>query len=171
MSITLFALLFVQDAAAPAPTPPPPACAGEAHAAFDFWVGEWEVSPNSEGAPAVANSRIEKVAVGCAVRETWMPFRGPHGASLNGIGADGLWHQRWVGGGNTMVDFRGGPTEDGRMVLTGNWKGAAGPDSNPLIRMTYTLREDGSVRQHGEQSVDHGLTWSDSFDLIYRPKQ
>ena len=29
--------------------------------------------------------------------------------------------------------------------------------------------EGGAVRQHGEFSADHGVTWQPSFDFIYRP--
>lgn len=55
------------------------------------------------------------------------------------------------------------------MVLTGRWPGAAGPGTEPLVRMTYTRRDNGTVRQHGEQSLDDGATWSDSFDFLYVP--
>ena len=44
----------------------------------------------------------------------------------------------------------------------------AGPGGDGLIRMTYSQNDDGSVRQHGEASFDHGLTWVDSFDFTYR---
>lgn len=37
--------------------------------------------------------------------------------------------------------------------------------------MTYTTNPDGSVRQHGESSTDHGVSWQSSFDLLYRPKK
>ena len=47
------------------------------------------------------------------------------------------------------------------MVITGKWGG-------PLVRMSYSRNEDGSVRQHGEQSTDDGKTWSPSFDFTYR---
>lgn len=169
MSIFLAALLFAQDAA-PAPTPPP-ACSSDAHDAFDFWVGEWDVTPNRDGAAKVAESRIERLYGGCAIRENWMPLSNPGGGSLTSLRRDGLWHQRWVGSGGETVDFTGGSPAAGVMVLTGVWPDGAGPDTLPLIRMTYTLREDGSVRQHGEQSLDHGLTWAPSFDFIYRSKQ
>lgn len=174
MMITwLAALMLVQDAqpATPASPPPPPPCESEAHGAFDFWVGEWDVAPNQEGASKVADSKIEKLYRNCAVRENWMPGGRPGGGSLNSLREDGLWHQRWVGSGGETVDFIGGPKGDNQMVLQGYWRNAAGPDTNPLVRMTYTLREDGSVRQHGEQSLDHGLTWGPSFDLIYTPKK
>jgi hypothetical protein len=55
-------------------------------------------------------------------------------------------------------------------VLTGNWRNVNGPGQDALIRMTYSENADGSVRQHGEQSTDHGLTWTNSFDFIYRKK-
>lgn len=162
----------LQAAAQPAqPATPPTPCASEAHNAFDFWVGEWVVTPNQPGAKPVAHSKIEKLYNGCAIRENWMPFNNRPGGSLNALGHDGLWHQRWVGSGGGNVDFVGGSNGPGKMVLTGRWRGAAGPGTNPLVRMTYTLREDGSVRQHGEQSTDHGLTWGPSFDFIYRPRE
>ena len=163
-------LALLQASAQPAQPAPPPPCATEAHKAFDFWVGDWEVFPNKDGAKKVSESKIEKLYGGCAVRENWMPNRGGPGGSLTSIAGDGLWHQTWVGSGGETVYFVGGSPSAGKMVLTGYWKNGAGPDTNPLIRMTYTLRDDGSVRQHGEQSLDQGLTWGPSFDFIYRPK-
>jgi hypothetical protein len=57
------------------------------------------------------------------------------------------------------------------MVMTGIWAGINGPGQDALIRMSYTPQPDGSVRQHGEQSTDHGLTWSTNFDFIYRKRK
>ena len=55
------------------------------------------------------------------------------------------------------------------MILTGYW-GQNQQGQPNLVRMTYSEGEDGSVRQYGQASDDHGLTWSDSFDLTYRRK-
>lgn len=160
-------------AAAPAkPAPPPAPCTEGEFRAFDFWVGEWVVHQAKDDKP-VANSRIEKVSSGCAIRESWMPFGGRNGTSLSAYDpATGTWQQLWVGSAPGRVVFEGGPASVGEvtgMVLTGYW--GKDKDGNPsLVRMTYTLREDGSVRQHGEASSDHGLSWADSFDLIYRPR-
>ena len=163
MFIATFVLLLAQ--AAP-PASPPPACTGPEHRQFDFWVGKWTVTPT--GKPnAVANSLIEKLYGGCAVRENWMPFKGTGGGSLNNY-VNGRWHQTWVDSSNARVDFTGGLT-GGKMVLTGYWKGVGGPGKDALIRMTYSKNADGTVRQHGEQSTDHGLTWSTSFDFTYHP--
>src|SRR3546814_2025263 len=51
------------DLGAP-PAPQQPICDSEQHAAFDFWVGEWDVFPNREGAAKVADSRIERLYAG-----------------------------------------------------------------------------------------------------------
>ncbi|MEL1250109.1 hypothetical protein [Aurantiacibacter gilvus] len=168
LAIMQQAMLLQGSAAPPAPTPPNP-CAAEEFAAFDFWVGEWEVYQTGTETQ-VATSRIEKVSNGCAVRETWMPLRGGGGSSLTTLDPQtGTWHQLWVGGQPGRVFFEGGPV-DGAMVLTGYWGQDAEGRAN-LVRMIYTLGEDGSVRQHGEASVDHGQTWGPSFDLTYRPKE
>jgi len=160
---TVIALLLVQ---APAP-PPPPACTAPEHNQFDFWVGEWTVTPTGK-TNVVASSKIEKLYGNCAVRENWMPLSGPGGGSLNNY-IDGRWRQTWVDNSNARVDFVGGLV-DGKMVLVGDWRGVNGPGKDAIIRMTYSKNADGSVRQHGEQSTDFGLTWSNNFDFTYHPK-
>lgn len=171
MLTILMPLALLQQSPSEPPAAPltPPACDTEMHAAFDFWVGEWEVTPNGSPERKVARSRIERKHNGCAVIETWMLFGGQGGTSLNHVDpGTGRWHQKWVGAAPGAVLFEGGPV-DGKMVLSGYWNNIGGPGVHGLIRMTYSRREDGSVRQHGEQSMDHGLTWGPSFDFIYRP--
>jgi hypothetical protein len=161
------------DSAATAVPAPPPAeqgCTGEEFDAFDFWVGEWDVYPNGKDR-LVAHSRIERLYGGCAVRENWMPLNGRGGGSLNSLDPEtGRWHQTWVGSAPGRTEFTGGPA-DGKMVLTGYWQNVNGPGRHALVRMTYTPQSDGSVRQHGEASTDHGLTWQTSFDFIYRRRE
>lgn len=162
MMISFLALLLQAP-----PAPPPPACTGPEHNQFDFWVGEWTVTPTSKPT-VVASSRIEKLYGNCAVRENWMPFKGTPGGSLNNY-VEGRWRQTWVDAANSRVEFVGGLV-DGKMVLVGDWKGVNGPGKDALIRMTYSKNADGSVRQHGEQSTDFGVTWSTNFDFTYHPK-
>lgn len=174
MSLTAALVFLTQTATVPtvAPAGPVPACSSSLYAQFDFWVGDWEVYPNladPSKAPLVARSRIEKLYGGCAVRENWMPLKGGGGGSLNAPDpATARWHQYWLDSSGGRVEFDGGLGAPGTMVLTGFWRGVNGPGKDGLTRMTYSLRSDGSVRQHGEVSTDQGLTWSDSFDLIYR---
>ena len=169
-----FLLLLAQSAATPTPqaiVPPPPACATPGHAGFDFWVGEWDVYPNTADpakAPLIAHSRIEKLYAGCAVRENWMPVKGTGGGSLNTFEpATGRWRQLWLDSQGGRVEFEGGVT-GGKMVLTGFWRGVNGPGKDALVRMTYSEIDHNTVRQHGMLSTDQGLTWSESFDFIYR---
>jgi hypothetical protein len=167
----LSALLLLQSTPTPTPTPsPPPACTSAEHRQFDFWVGEWEVTPNIKGAVPIANSKIEKLHSGCTIRENWMPFKGTGGGSLNAFDpGDGRWHQHWQDSSGGIVPFQGGMAKD-EMVLTGWWRGYNGPGKHLLTRMRYSLQSDGSVRQHGEVSADHGVTWTTGFDFIYRRK-
>jgi hypothetical protein len=162
-----FALMFAQASAAQA-APPPPACAGETYAALDFWVGEWDVYPNGKDT-LVAHSKIEKLYSGCAIRENWMPLKGASGGSLSGYDpATRRWHQTWIGSSPGVVQFDGGPA-GGKMVLTGWWAGSGPKGEDGLTRMSYSRAEGNAVRQFGEFSADHGLTWQTSFDFIYRP--
>lgn len=168
LAASLLAIMQQGSAATPPPTPPASPCAAEEYAAFDFWLGEWDVYQTGTDTK-VADSRIEKVSGGCAVRETWMPSSGGGGASLTTLDPQtGTWNQLWVGAQPGRVFFEGGPV-DGAMVLTGYW-GQDREGRPSLVRMTYTAGEDGSVRQYGQASSDHGQSWNDSFDLTYRPK-
>jgi hypothetical protein len=164
MFAATLAALLVQ---ASSPPPSPPACTGPEYRQFDFWVGEWTVTPTGK-TNTVASSLIEKLYNGCAVRENWMPLKGTAGGSLNNY-YDGRWRQTWVDAANSRVDFVG-DLIDGRMVLTGEWKGVLGPGKDALIRMTYSRNADGTVRQHGEQSTDQGKSWTTNFDFTYHPK-
>lgn len=172
----LLPLALLQSAAqaeapppAPSSPPAPPNCGAEEHAQFDFWVGEWDVYPNNGSETSVGHSVIERLYNGCAVRENWMPLSGQSGGSLNSYDPrSGQWHQKWIGSTPGHVEFVGGAVGNA-MVLTGNWPFPSAPHA--LVRMTFTPNEDGSVRQHGEASTDHGLTWQTSFDFIYRSSE
>ena len=158
-----------QTAAPPAaaPAPPPPACTGPEHRQFDFWVGYWDVYQTGKDR-LVARSLIEKLYAGCAIRENWMPLSGTPGGSLNNyLREDKRWHQTWLDSSNSRAEFAGGLVGS-KMVLLGFWRGFNGPGQDGWVRMTYTPNPDGSVRQFGEASTDHGLTWQTSFDFTYK---
>jgi len=164
-------LAILMQAAAPAPAaPPPPKCEGAEYAAFAFRVGEWAVFPSGKD-KQVAESRIEKLYAGCAVRENWMPLGNPGGGSLSGYDpATGQWSQTWIGSGPGPVHFEGGPDGKGGMVLTGFWRNVIAPGQHAWVRMSYSVVGAGDVRQHGEQSTDNGRTWQPSFDFLYERK-
>lgn len=170
MFLTVAAAILFGQVSTPAVATTTSKCAAAEHAAFDFWIGEWDVFPNGKDTQ-VARSLVEKLYDGCAIRENWMPFMGQGGGSLSGYDpATGTWAQTWIGSAPGPVYFSGGRVADA-MVLTGRWRGSGPKGEDGLTRMTYTRQGDGAVRQHGEFSADHGLTWQTSFDLIYRPRE
>ena len=118
----------------------------------------------------MAESRIEKLYAGCAIRENWMPTGGTGGGSVNAYDPQTrLWGQIWVDSSGAWVDFSGGVV-DKAVVLTGLWRNYVAPGKDALIRMPYRKQDDGSVSQRGEQSTDYGKSWSIAFVFLYRPK-
>lgn len=164
---------FLLGAQMPPPVPPanPPAnCTRPEHRQFDFWIGHWQVFRTDKPDTMVGTSLIEAVYNGCGIRENWQPFTLNTGGSLNLYDrAARKWRQTWIDSSGARVDFEGGLVE-GKMVLTGLWRGFAGPGKHALVRMTYSREAGGTVRQLGEASVDKGRRWSPSFDFTYRPR-
>ncbi len=163
-------LLTIQaENAVSLPSKASPPCASVEHAAFDFWVGEWNVVQTKDGAK-VGESRIERVSGGCAIRESWMPVSGADGTSLSLLNrATDRWEQVWIGSDGTRVDLTGGPA-DANMMLTGYWDDLGGPGRDALVRVRWKSDIDGNVRQWGEASGDHGATWNAFFDYTYVPR-
>lgn len=157
--LAIFPAGALAEQTAPA-TPPASPCAAPEYHQFDFWVGRWDVYPTGKD-KLVAHSLIEPV-YGCGIRENWMPLSNQPGGSLSiYVPAEKHWEQFWIDSSGSRAFFTGG--WDGKaMVITGKWGG-------PLVRMSYSENEDGSVRQRGEQSTDEGKTWSPQFDFTYRP--
>jgi hypothetical protein len=137
-----------------------PCPAAEAHQ-FDFWLGDWDVTPNGSGPDArIARSHITAEAGGCAVFEDFTDLS-YHGVSVNVFDpVTQHWHQTYVDTEHARLIFEGGLV-GGDMILT---------MPNNADRITWSSVAGGNVRQHGEASTDGGLTWpTTTFDLIYAP--
>lgn len=161
-SIIALVALAIALCRATAQVPSPPSEARQ----FDFWLGEWEVmAPDGK---KVGDSRIEKVAGGWGLLENWAGTGGYEGKSLNTwLPQKKQWQQFWVGAGDAL-ELIGGLNGRGEMVLAGR---AAKPGGKETVeRITWTPNPDGTVRQHWESSVDNGVSWTTSFDGLYRPK-
>jgi hypothetical protein len=140
--------------------PPPPAEASQ----FDFWIGDWEVT-RPDGKVAGYN-RIVAINGGRALLENWTSAAGSFaGKSLNSYDASAKkWKQFWVDTAGTVLELSGGIV-DGKMVLAGTTRTLRGGEVQQ--RITWTPNDDGSVRQHWEQSTDGGTTWTTAFDGHY----
>jgi hypothetical protein len=146
---------------APAQSP----CAAPEHRQFDFWIGHWDVSDAS--GRLLGRNRIELVHGGCALLETWAGVSGFTGNSLSWYEpADRLWHQLWRDSVGLTLQLSGG-FADGRMRMFAATREAATPIYN---RITWTpLPEGGGLRHLWETSRNWGESWSQDYDLIYRP--
>lgn len=135
-----------------------------AFAAFDFWIGDWDVHIAS-GAFAGSNS-IRREQRGCVLIENWKSVSGGGGMSINYL--DKLtdeWVQIWNDEGGNQINIRGGMTADG-MLLTGTIHYIATGTTAPF-RGLWTPLDDGRVRQFFEQSNDDGETWATWFEGFY----
>jgi hypothetical protein len=152
------------EGAASAP-PGPAGCTAAENLQFDFWVGRWDVFAATDPDRKIAESVIEKLYRGCAIRENWQPGAAGGGSLSAYVPADRGWRQTWVDSSGAWVEFRGG-VSGGAMLLQGVWPQPEKP--RQIMRMTYTVRPDGAVQQRGDTSDDDGRSWQPNFDFIYR---
>jgi len=166
MSILL--ALLTATAAQAADTPAPPTtpklgCTSADSRAFDFWIGQWDVTDPS--GKTVGHSRIESILSGCSISEHWEGRSGFTGVSYNAWDAKAkAWHQFWVDAQGNVARLQGGVAK-GSMVLQ------SAPSPTHVDRITWTPNADASVRQLWEASEDGGKAWKTVFDGLYRKAQ
>lgn len=140
-------------------------CCTEKHSEFDFWVGSWNVT-NPDGTPAGTNS-IEKIQDNCILRENWISAVGNFtGTSNNYFNSQTKqWEQIWLDnqGGNLHLK---GNRKDNQMILQSDELKNDKGDSF-FHRITWTLNEDGSVRQYWE-TITNGNNVVVAFDGLYK---
>lgn len=147
----------------------PAGCAAAENRQFDFWVGEWDVSPSgSTSGVIVAESTITMNDQGCVMIEYWRPFRGAHGHSINIYDAtDQHWRQTWADATGRRTEYRG-QFRDGVMYLD-NLNPQPGPNGQtPRARMNFQALDANTVRQWGEAFDAATNTWTVAWDLTYR---
>ncbi|MGH8496410.1 MAG: tetratricopeptide repeat protein [Gammaproteobacteria bacterium] len=138
------------------------------HREFDFWIGEWAVA-DANGTPQGHNS-ITKDQNGCVLIERWTSAGGGGGGMSMNFYDPGKqqWVQQWVSANGGFINIAGG-MEDGSMVLVGTINGPGQTTDQPF-RGTWTLLDDGRMRQFFEQSSDGGKTWAPWFEGFYSRK-
>lgn len=165
-TISVALCVMAGAASAQQQTPPPPPCTTDDNfRAFDFWVGEWEVTPWA-GGDVAGHNVIAPAEGGCMLTENWTNTAGGTGRSINYYNPNtGKWRQIWIAGGYS-IDFEGGLNSDGAMVLEGNIYYYGQKNTVPF-KGTWTPQEDGSVRQHFEQFNPESKEWATWFDGRY----
>lgn len=153
-------------AAPPVPaTRPAPPCTSDAHRAFDFWIGEWNVF-NTSG-QQVGENTISSEEYGCLLVERWTDANGITGQSYNFLDpSTNKWRQLWISGGE-VTDFEGAPDSSGALRLEGISGQRSPAGSTSIVRGTWTPNPDGTVTQHFEQQDPITGAWSDTFVGTY----
>lgn len=141
----------------------PAGCTEAAHRQLDFWLGEWDVSPERVAELVVAESSITLMDQGCVVFEEWRPLVGAHGRSTNIFDVnDQHWHQTWVSAAGRRTEYRG-QFEDGAM----RYNDVTEP-ANGRFRMTLQQVDANTVRQWSERFDEATNNWLHLGGLIYR---
>jgi tetratricopeptide (TPR) repeat protein len=131
---------------------------------LDFWIGDWDVRTTAGG--LAGQSRVERIAGGCALLENWEPGPGrPGGKSIN------TWNpqqkqlqQYWVGGGGGVTEYRKGTWTDTSVVYLA--EGADQKGQKLIQRLTFAAQRDGRVRQWAEVSVNDAA-FTTQYDFYY----
>lgn len=164
--LSSFACALAQNPATAQPAAPTPPAPLPVHHEFDFWIGDWDVYWTGTETK-IGESRVEAVAGGHALYESWTSTRAPQtGKSLTSRHHfTGEWQQFYVGSGGWTTHYRG-KFADGKLVLLAESVTPQGQKT--LNRGTWTNNPDGTVRQQFEASTDGGATWKTNFDGTYR---
>ncbi len=144
-----------------------PCLSNEDYRHFDFWLGEWDVFVNGN---KVGENSITMAKGGCAIHENYTTARNYAGQSINFYDPiDQKWHQHWVGSGGDTYNYLETKRDDGMLQFESKFMTPSG--NITLSRLTFTLLEDGTVRQLFESSSDEGKTWTPAFDGIYKKRE
>lgn len=147
----------------------PAGCAGAEARAFDFWLGEWDVSPTgSTSGVIVAESSITPHDQGCVILEHWRPFGGAHGHSINVYDPTDLkWHQTWADANGQRTEFSGVVDADGvlRFDVLGTPQQGRPPGRR---RMNFQRIDANTVRQWGDLAPEGGGDLVVEWDFTYR---
>jgi hypothetical protein len=138
----------------------------EAHQ-FDFWVGDWVVTP--WGTPAsvqpIGHNVITPQQEHCMLLEEWTASNGTKGTSINFWDRNrAAWRQVWIAGDGLSLDYEG-QFSDNAMRFTGWTLGASG--ARVMQKLTFFRISADTVRQLFEASADSGKTWQNTFDGRY----
>lgn len=138
----------------------------EAHQ-FDFWIGDWVVTPwgTPASVPPIGRNIITAQLEHCLLLEEWTAANGSTGKSFNFWDVHRkVWRQVWTAGDGQSLDYEG-QFSDNAMRFSGwtlNPKG-----ERVLQKLTFFRISADTVRQLFEASSDGGTTWQNTFDGRY----
>ncbi|TBN06752.1 hypothetical protein EYD45_02385 [Hyunsoonleella flava] len=140
-------------------------CCTEKHSEFDFWIGSWTVT-NPDGTLAGKNI-IDKIQDNCILRENWTSAKGNFTGTSNNFynSTKKQWEQIWIDNQGGNLHLRGNRVGN-QMILKTDV--AKNKDGQPYYhKVTWTLNEDGSVRQYWE-TITNDKDVTIAFDGLYK---
>ncbi|MBR9846798.1 MAG: hypothetical protein GYB35_12155 [Algicola sp.] len=142
-------------------------CCTEKHAEFDFWVGEWTVT-NPDGSKAGTN-RIVKIQDNCILQENWTSAKGNFTGTSNNFYnyKTNQWEQIWIDNKGQSLHLKGNRTGNQMILQTDEETNTDGKLF--YHRITWTLNDDGSVRQYWE-TITNTTEVTVAFDGLYQKK-
>ena len=140
-------------------------CAAPSYRQFDFWLGDWDVFDGHSQAK-VARVHVTRTLDDCVLLEEYRGSDGHEGQSFSIYdGPRAVWHQTWVTNRGQLLVIEGN-LRAGAMELSGSERLADG--TVRLVRGSWQPSHDG-VREVAVRSTDGGKTWTEWFDLVFRP--
>lgn len=140
------------------------ACSAPAYHQFDFWLGDWDVFEEGVSAKE-AEATVTWIQDGCGIREQYKGLDGSSGESISTYDpVTHEWQQTWLSNRGQIV-FIHGNLQGQAMMLSGT---DHGPQGQRLVRGAWKPASDG-VRETADRSSNGGKTWTQWFDLSFRP--
>jgi len=137
---------------------------------FDFWVGNWELTWESNGVIGKGTNTIERTLNGKVLQEN---FTATEGAMKGYVGKSwsvynkntNTWHQTWVDNQGAYLDFTG-KRNGNRLYFQ---RSATNPktDLTTWQRMTFYNIEADRFTWDWEKSTDNGETWELAWRINY----
>lgn len=140
-------------------------CCTEKHSEFDFWIGEWQVT-NPDGSPAGKNS-ITKIQDNCILQENWTSAKGNFTGTSNNFYnfKTQQWEQIWIDNQGGNLHLKGNRVGNQMILKTDEEQNKNG--QTVYHKVTWTLNEDGTVRQLWE-TITNGKDVTIAFDGLYK---
>lgn len=137
---------------------------------FDFWLGEWDLTWESEGETGKGTNHIRRVLGDKIIEENFdgTPDIELIGRSYSAYHAEtSLWQQTWVDNNGSYLDFKG-QFSDGKMVLE---RDAVREGKTFRQRMVWFDITASAFEWHWQRSDDGGATWDTLWHISYQRKK
>ena len=143
------------------------AFAQEPEEAFDFWVGNWDLTwTGQDGKEGKGTNRIVKILDGKVIEENFEDLNsGFKGKSISVYNPRfKTWHQAWADNQGGYFDFKGVTEGDSRMFQT---KMVEKDGKKIIQRMRFYNITADSLTWDWEMTTDGGETWSLQWRINY----